>query len=294
MIRTQTACLLLVFAAALTSCHDGQPTGPTPPTTVQPPVSPPVPPPPPAGIQLAGTVTDAAWRRLPGARVEVVDGPQAGLSTTVNANGEFRLTGAFDETTQFRATMEGHGAATAALPPICVRCNPNWWLHFSLEALTPHANLAGNYTLTFTAAKECASLPDDVRTRTYKAEIAPMVSDATNSRFVVTVSDAKFLERFNSFTIGLAGEYLASDLGDLHGFPGLVEEIGQNTYLTFGGEVRASVTDASFISASFIGDIARCELPGEWGSSRYSCSEGPVLVHGQCGPRIHQFIFSRR
>ena len=99
MSKTQTTCLLLVFATVVTGCHDGHSPGPTPPTTVQPPVSPPVPPPPPAGIELAGTVSDAAWRRLPGARVEVVDGPQAGLSTTANANGEFRLTGAFDENT---------------------------------------------------------------------------------------------------------------------------------------------------------------------------------------------------
>ncbi len=152
MSKTQTTCCLLMFALVVAACDQGPSTGPTPPTTGQPPVTPPVPPPPPAGIQLAGTVSDAAWRRLPGARVEVVDGPQAGLSTTANANGEFRLTGAFDETTQFRATKDGHGPATGALPPICPRCNPNWWLHFSLEALAPHADLSGNYALKSIAA----------------------------------------------------------------------------------------------------------------------------------------------
>jgi len=49
----------------------------------------------PTVIQLAGTVSDAAWRLLPGARVEVVDGPQGGLSATADAEGEFRLTGTF-------------------------------------------------------------------------------------------------------------------------------------------------------------------------------------------------------
>src|SRR4029453_18122197 len=132
-------------------CDDGPPPGPTTPTIVVPPVTPPVPPAPTTGI-LAGSVSAPALRRLVGARVEVVDGPQAGLSATVDARGEFRLTGAFDETTHFRASKEGHVAATYALPPICLPCNPNWWLHFYLEALAPHANIAGEYTLTFIAA----------------------------------------------------------------------------------------------------------------------------------------------
>ena len=187
MNRTQTTCCLLMFALVVTACDQGPSTGPTPPTNVQPPVSPPVPPPPPAGIELAGTVSDAAWRRLPGAQVEVVDGPQAGLSTTAIANGEFRLTGAFDETTRFRATKDGHAPATFALPPICPRCNPNWWLHFSLESLAPHADLSGNYTLKFIAASDAPALPEDARTRTYKAAVAPMSPDPTNSRFIVTV-----------------------------------------------------------------------------------------------------------
>ena len=47
-----------------------------------------------ATIQLSGSVTDAAWRPLAGARVEVVEGPQAGVSTTTDANGDYFLQGA--------------------------------------------------------------------------------------------------------------------------------------------------------------------------------------------------------
>jgi hypothetical protein len=248
----------------------------------------------PTGIQVAGTVSDAAWRPLAGARVEVVDGSQAGLSTIVGANGEFRLTGAFDETSRFRATREGHVAATWPLPPRCANCNPNWWIHFSLESLAPHANIAGDYTLTFIADSACADLPNEARTRTYVATITPASSPdvPANSRFSVTVSGSPFLDDYNTFIIGVAGDYLAGYLGDLHGAPGLVEQVAKNTYITLGGSVETSVTDST-ISAWFHGAVDRCELTTEWGSRR-SCSPGPTVEHPQCVSRNHRLILTRR
>ena len=247
------------------------------------------------GIQLAGTVSDAAWRSLAGARVEVVDGPLAGLSTTTDANGEYRLTGAFDETTHFRATKEGHVAATWPLPEICDRCNPQWWIHFYLEALVAPASIAGDYTLAFVADSACAALPDEVRTRTYAATVTlrSRPGEPANSRFDVTVTGGTFVERFNSFTIGVVGDYIKSDIGDWgHGAAGLVEQIATNTYLTLGGAIATSVTDTSTIAGSFIGAIERCELTDEWGS-RYSCAGG-AISHGRCSSQNHRFSLSRR
>ena len=120
---------------------------------------------------MKGTVSDTAFRDLPGARVEILNGPNAGMSTTVDARGEFSLTGRFDETTQFRATSEGHVAAVRTLQPFCVRCNPTWWINFTLDVLDPPVNVAGTYTLTIVADSSCTMLPSDARSRTFTATI---------------------------------------------------------------------------------------------------------------------------
>jgi hypothetical protein len=288
--RTQGTVVVLALAVGLSGCDGhGRPgsSGPSPVPQPGPPVA--------GGIQLAGTVSDAAWRSLAGARVEVVDGPLAGLSTTTDANGEYRLTGAFDETTRFRATKEGHVAATWPLPAVCDRCNPQWWIHFYLAALAAPVSIAGDYALTFVADGACASLPDDVRTRTYAATVTltSRPGEPANSRFDVTVTGGIFPEHFNRFTIGVVGDYIKSDIGDWgHGGPGLVEQIAPNTYLTLAGTIAASVTDTSRIAGSFVGAIERCELTGEWGS-RYSC-EGGSLSHGRCASPNHAFSLTRR
>ena len=290
--RTHTRVLVFVLAGVFAGCDGNRTPGPSAPTPVQLPG----PPPTPARVQLAGTVSDAAWRRLAGARVEVVDGPQAGLSTTTDAGGGFRLSGTFDNTSRFRAIKEGHIAATWPLPPSCALCVPNWWFHFYLEALAPHANIVGDYSLTFIADSACTDLPGEMRTRTYGATVtlasALDVPDQS-SRFTVTLTSSRFLQHYNSFTIGVAGNYLAAYLGDAHGSPGLIEQIAPNTYLTLEGMIRASVADASTISSSLDGVVDRCELPTEWGS-RYSCSTGDATRRAPCSSQNHQLILTRQ
>ena len=113
---------------------------------------------PPAGtIFMKGTVSDTAYRHIPGARVEVLDGPQAGLTATADARGEFSMTGLFDETTRFRASVDGHIASTRTLQPFCVRCNPNWWINFTLDVPDAPINVGDDYTLTFMANNRCTS-----------------------------------------------------------------------------------------------------------------------------------------
>src|ERR1043166_1526593 len=59
-------------------------------------------------VEVTGHVTDTALRALPGARIEVLDGPQTGASTTSDASGTFSLTGAFDAGTRLRAAKDGY------------------------------------------------------------------------------------------------------------------------------------------------------------------------------------------
>src|SRR5438105_90244 len=95
---------ILFLTLAVTACGNHGSGAPAPTATSPTAPSPPTP----SRNGVTGTVNDTAFRPLGGARVEVVDGPQGGMSTTVDANGAFSLSGTFDDATRFRASMEGH------------------------------------------------------------------------------------------------------------------------------------------------------------------------------------------
>src|SRR5206468_3096412 len=61
---------------------------------------------------LSGYVADTAFRAVAGARVEVVDGPQAGLSIVSDAVGQFTYTGTFASPVTFRISKDGYISAT--------------------------------------------------------------------------------------------------------------------------------------------------------------------------------------
>lgn len=294
--------LLMVFATSLAGCDSGH-TPVSPSVTPEAPAGLPPPvtstvlcPPASAGRCLAGTVSDAAFRRLPGARVEVTNGVSAGLSTLTSASGEFQIAGAFDETTVFRASIDGHTVVSKPFPPTCPQCNPNWWLHFTLESLAPHADLAGDWTLTFVADATCgATFPVQERTRTYAATIT--ASPQSNSEFLMSVHPPAFVAPwFGRFGIGVAGDDVSFWIGDSgHDGVGLFEETTPGTFFTISGELRASVTEArpSIIAGAFQGVFERCQLGAPWGS-RYNCSEPGATARVRCESRTHQLVLQRR
>ena len=255
-------------------------------------------PPPPAvtGIAVAGGVSDAAFRPLVGATVQVSDGAGAGPSTTTDSRGEYRLFGNFDKTTQFRATKDGHTTVTRPLPDECAQCNPHWWIYFSLESVAPHSDLSGDYTLTFLADDRCVGLPDELRVRTFDARITRSsgVETSANSRFDVTVRGASMVAGFDRFVIGVAGDYLAASIGDSgHDGAGLVERLGASTYVTVAGESSVTVTNTSTITASMDGVINRCELTGEW-TAAYNCGGNGSTRTAHCQSQNHQLVMRRR
>lgn len=285
-MRMSAGIVLLVLAQVMAGCGDSP--SPWAPSRV-PPVT--------TGGQVAGIVYDTAFRPLAGARVEIVDGPEAGKSTVADGKGQFllNLTGTFDDTTRFRASNEGHIAAIATRGPRCAACTPNWWIYFNLAVLAAPVNLAGDYTLTFIADSSCANLPNEARTRTYAATIALAAPShyPADTHFDVALSGPPFLESHKTFPLHVAGDYVAGWLGDLHGSPGLVEKVAANSYFTLAGAVEASVTVASTISATLDGAVDFCVLNSEWGS-RYSCSSGEVVTRAQCVSQKHQLILTRR
>ena len=202
--------VLLLLSLGLAGCRGSASSTPSGPSPVQQPV----PVPQPGGVQMNGYVSDTLFRPLEGVRVEVLDGPQAGAFTTSTATGQFSLAGTFDDTTRFRASKDNLVAATETLTPKCATCNGARFIYFYLAVLAPPVSIAGDYTLTFMADLACAGLPDEVRTRTYSATIAPVSGPyaPANTVFRVTVSGGSFLQGYDGFPIGVAGNDVAIEL----------------------------------------------------------------------------------
>jgi hypothetical protein len=293
--RPGTGIVLLMLAQGLIGCR-----GPRSPTA-PPPVPQAVPQaaPQPIADHLRGNVYDTASRFIAGARVEVVDGPEAGLSTIADAMGRFSFPGTFDDTTRFRASKDGYVAAIG-MRNFCAQCTINrWFINFVLDLVAPPVNIAGEYTLTVIAASACAALPTDLRTRTYTATVKS-APDRPSTSFDVNVSGAPFAEGYKSFKIHVAGDYVAGSLGwrhdngtGYHDEPGVVEQVAPNTYLAFGGWFSASVTDPSTIAAPLDAFIDYCVTPSEMGPV-YSCGPGQFVAHAECTSAGHRLILTRR
>ena len=280
--------LLVIMIFAITGC--GSSTSPTAPGAA----TTPSPSPPASGIAVTGLVSDAALRPLAGATVEASAGSGAGASATANSVGRFTLFGDFDGTTQFRASQDGHTAVTHPLPPECSACSPHWWIFFSLESVAPHPDLSGDYTLTFVADDRCVGLPEELRTRTFDATITRSSRPDTpaNPRFDVAVRGASMVTGFDRFVIGVAGDYLAAEIGDFgHNGAGLVERLSANTYVTLAGALSTTVANTALISAAMEGAVGRCELPGDLRSA-YDCASqsGP---NARCVSQRHQLVLRR-
>jgi hypothetical protein len=245
-----TRVIAVVALTLLAWACDGRAVSPTSPSvSLVPPSEPPPQPAPPINPGVTGKVVDSADRDIAGVLVQVLDGPRAGLSVRSDRNGGFAFAEPFDDMTRFRATHDGHIAATVSWRS-GLRNQP--WLFFMLAVLTPPATIAGDYMLTFIADSACATaLPADVRTRRYPATITDMSPPhLTGMRFTIVASGADFEAPLNWFSVGVAGDYLAFWLGDEH----LKEKLAPNTYFELtGSAVAVTTAGASTISASFDG-----------------------------------------
>lgn len=261
--------LLLSFACGVAGCSGSAsvPTAPTPTPAAQ--VMQPT------ATELRGFVMDTAYRNLEGARIEVMDGPSAGTAAIAGADGQFVLSGLFNETTRFRAVMDGHETRTqvwnCSVTTGCPGANgARPWLGFYLTVLAPSVNIAGTYTLTFTADSACADFPEAMRTRSYRAVVTAQAIDdrSTIPGFVLTIEGTPVAGHMDGFPIGVAGDRLNLWLHGGHD-PAIVEDLGGNSYLAFsGGAVTLGTAGPSTIATRFEGWIEHivlaAPLVGPW------------------------------
>jgi hypothetical protein len=286
--RTYAAVLSLVIVG-LTGCGESSPrtspiaTGPSPVVAVSPPIE--------GGQAIAGTVYDSAYRPLSGARVELLDGPQAGLATTTDSIGSFGFFANIDDATRFRASKDGHVTREATIGPYCAPCKPNRWVHFVLNLVDSPVPLAGDYDLTFIADSTCANLPAELRTRRYDVTIAGSPAGSDTS-LKVTPKGPAFPDGLNYFSLNVAGNYVAVFLGD-HTDPGVTERVAEHTYFAFGGWAAVSLEPpVATISTPFQGWIDSCVNPNM--GQRYDCTPSAAVTRTRCDSARHQLILTRK
>ena len=131
--------------------------------------------------------------------------------------------------------------------------------------------------------------------RTYDATVSSSSGPGVpaNSRYYVSLSAPPFMEQHRLFQIGVAGDYVAGALGDLHGTPGLAERITNTTYLAIDGwaEGLADMSGAT-VSVSLDGSIDYCEVRSEMSQS-YSCVPSQAVALKQCASK-HQLTLRRQ
>ena len=249
-------------------------------------------------MQLRGFMMDTAFRPLGGARVEVVDGPSAGTTAISGDDGQFVLTGSFNESTRFRATKEGHDSRTQpwnCSVAVCLGASgAQPWLGFYLSVPEPAVNISGDYRLTFTADSACADLPDIARARSYRVKITaqPIGDRSSVPGYDVTVVDASLLGTLTGFPIGVAGSRLSFWLHGRHD-PAIVEVLGGNTYLGFSGNAVTALaaTGAATIETTFDGWIEHVALNSSLGQWYFPLP--PSISKATCDSSNHRITLTR-
>jgi hypothetical protein len=299
---TRALILLLTSALAGAGCGSESPPGfqPTAPTTVATPPTGGTPPPVVSNpATVSGKVYDTANRPIAGATIEVLDGVHAGMTTTSDRNGQYWFSGVIAEGTRFRASRDGYLENIARVGAYCERCNPHYWVYLALGLPTAPANIAGDYVMT---VEGCNALPADVRTRSYAATIVAEKNQPTtaNTYFRVDIIGASLVRGgvWEGLWIAVAANDLALEMGDAHGQPGFIEELGPDTYFSAGGWGDGSVAaSGTTLTTMFEGEVYYCVMkpgvPVLDADRRYACSGADRSVT-RVGCPAGRLTFTRR
>jgi hypothetical protein len=230
---------------------------------------------------------DSAYRPAAGARVEVVNGPEAGLSTIAGSDGRYGLGGSFDAATEFRATKDGYITNSCVLGTTDATGEVQGF-RFTLDLTTPPVNVAEDYTLTFAADSTCTDLPVEAQTRTYSAAISPVPhpSGLASTYFKMRFPGGRLLEDHASLDILVAGDYVAFNVE-----VALREKLELDTDFGVDGFASTSVGPAlSNISIPFQGAFEYCKRRSVSAASPGCAPEGKL----RCASNNHRLILVRR
>jgi hypothetical protein len=244
-----------------------------------------------------GQVTDTAFRPLPGARIEIADGPSAGLSKSADNSGNFQFVAKANGTVTLRVSRTGfeNATTTATWQPQQSR----GWTHVSLQPVESSLAMAtGRYGLTVTSDPfgDCADLPSELVSRTYEGNIR--VSSRANYAydFVIIPGAPTVTRPYGNFSFGVAGSYIGWDEIDDNIF---FEEFPGFRYLMIYGQAptaEPAIFSESSVMVPFNGTFRYCQLKMALGGYN-DCSQVPtdqIIELRQCSSSHDMMVFTKR
>jgi len=185
-------------------------------------------------------------RPVPGAAVQLLDGPQAGASAITDANGAARFDGTFGASVALSIRKDGYFPIQMTVQINC--CGPvpphTAWIVLELKApdlvqLTP-----GQYSVTIATDGTCPTIPADLQTRTYSASVAPYTyagSQGGNGLYVLTLD----LPGRPTFQLDVSGRDVSITIG---GDFGPFVDSSSGLSINAGGVGTVATSPASVVS----------------------------------------------
>jgi carboxypeptidase family protein len=214
---------------------------------------------------VSGYVTDTAGRSIDQARIEVVDGPQAGAVTLSDARGQFSFGQRFTEGNRIRASKDGYRTTDESVIRF-VGTNPSYptVVSFQLASLTPSIDLTGGYLVTITADAACTGLPANATSRTYVATVTrrsvdwAYIGQLSGAIFAPAPIASLHYDRFLANVFGTVVRFGFSNPDDY----GIVEQLGPDSFVDISGTADATVeARTSSVEAPFSGYFSYCAAP---------------------------------
>ena len=234
-------------------------------------------------FRLSGTVEDVD-RPVGGARVEVISGPAAGLTTFSQSNGISQSNGTYalygvSGPAQIRTT---HPDYQTSLQSVDVTVDRT--MRIELVRLFALWDPSGRYSLTITAAPECqATLPEDAWKRTYTAT----VTLTSNPRYLQVRVEGVNPMFANTF-YGILGETAVSstlvDFDTYYGTPDIAEVLAPMRYFIPSGSLQLPRTEGGLFEAG--------RLDGKLEVRSGPDPRRSTLI-ASCGSTNHRFAFAR-
>ena len=273
--------MLVTCAALFTTGCGGSPTGPD------------------GNTHIRGQVVDRIYRPLAGARIEVVEGPLAGMTKLTDAAGRFELRGAAGDRTTVRVSRDGFHTRTQALS---TTDQPFW-----LDALEPSIGLdPGAYTLTLAidlakasswmAQAPCAGFPVELASRSYPVTIGEAsFSPAVYNRLVN--SDPPILPWHNLFPqtlfgFGAVGRFVGFEWDDP-----LFEELPGFRYVRIGGKaptIEPASVNGSSVSVPFHGSFSYCRTKSFTSRDCWHERAEEIVEYHACSSDHAAMVFTKR
>jgi hypothetical protein len=203
--------------------------------------------------RLTGTITDEGNPLRPDALF--IEDEALGRSSPSVINGGYAIYGVAGRT---RVTVIKDGYETFNRD---VTIHSHQTVDAEMKLLRPRLDVSGRYTLTFTAAPECSTLPEEVRSRTYPANVTQ-----AGAKLEVTLEGERFFSkngrthnRFGGILEQQTARFILGDTGlDLYHyfayFPDVFEALTGSTLLAIEGFSDVTISSNS-ISGALRGSV---------------------------------------